>query len=282
MRPVEPVRVAGALVDIAVPAPSSHRRGVSMAGFRGRAEGAVELRMVPYPALTMFLDFGDSLLVDEIGGRQQGGGVVVGLAPGSIRGSGRTVDLLQIRLSPVVAHGILGAGSPLGGTVVALEDLWGREAGRMHEKLHAAESWEARFAIARDALARRQDAGRAVHPEVAYAWRRVVSSRGRIRVERLAEETGWSRQRLWSRFRSQLGLTPKRAARLVRFDHAARRLARGHGAAAVAAECGYADQPHLHREVVSFAGMTPTAVAAAPWLTVDPIAWETPHQALRG
>src|SRR5215472_1807227 len=74
----------------------------------------------------------------------------------------------------------------------------------------------------------------------------------------------------------QLGLTPKRAAQLIRFDHAAHRLAAGHRAALVAAESGYADQSHLHRDVVAFAGVTPGAVAVAPWLAVDHIAWAAP------
>ena len=103
--------------------------------------------------------------------------------------------------------------------------------------------------------------------------RRTLTSRGRVRVEGLADEVGWSRERLWSRFRSQLGITPKRAARLVRFDHAAHLLAAGHAAAGVAAESGYVDQSHLHREVKEFAGLTPTAVATAPWLAIDDVAW---------
>ncbi|CAM5715729.1 hypothetical protein SCALM49S_04688 [Streptomyces californicus] len=97
-----------------------------------------------------------------------------------------------------------------------------------------------------------------------------------VGVDSLADEVGWSRKRLWSRFRSQLGLAPKHAARLVRFDHAARLLAAGHPAARVAASTGYADQPHLHREVRAFTGMTPTALAAAPWLAIDDVAWPAP------
>lgn len=93
-----------------------------------------------------------------------------------------------------------------------------------------------------------------------------------MRVDGLADEVGWSRKRLWSRFRSQLGITPKRAARLVRFDHAAHLLAAGHAAASVATESGYVDQSHLHREVKTFAGLTPTAVAVAPWLAIDDVA----------
>ena len=135
--------------------------------------------------------------------------------------------------------------------------------------------------ITEAALARRYQAGRAADPEVAFAWRQMVASRGCLRVERLAAEVGWSRKRLWSRFRSQIGLTPKRAAQLVRFDHAAHRLAAGHSAALVAAESGYTDQSHLHRDVKTFAGVTPTAVAAAPWLAVDDFAWAAPLHASR-
>jgi AraC-like DNA-binding protein len=111
---------------------------------------------------------------------------------------------------------------------------------------------------------------------VAWAWHQIVLSRGLIRVDALAAEVGWSRKRLWSRFHSQIGLPPKRAARLVRFDRAAHRLTAGEDAARVAAECGYADQSHLHRDVVAFTGVTPTGVANQPWLAVDAIAWTSP------
>ena len=74
--------------------------------------------------------------------------------------------------------------------------------------------------------------------------------------------------------RAQVGMTPKRVAQLVRFDHPERTcLPGGLSAAEVAAETGYADQSHLHRDSTAFAGLTPAAVAAAPWLRVDPIAW---------
>ena len=169
-------------------------------------------------------------------------------------------------------------GSPqLHGTVLALDDLWGRDATRTQEQLRAAASWDDRFAIADAALARRYEVGRAVDPEVAFAWERMATNRGQVRVDQLAAEVGWSRKRLWSRFRSQIGLTPKRAAQLVRFDHAVHRLAAGHSAARVAAESGYVDQSHLHRDVMAFAALTPTTVAAAPWLAVDDVAWPTPE-----
>jgi ubiquinone/menaquinone biosynthesis C-methylase UbiE len=146
-------------------------------------------------------------------------------------------------------------------------------AARVQEQLRAAGSWDERFAIAEDALARRYNPKRVVDPEVTFCWAQMLASRGRLRVERLAADVGWSRKRLWSRLASQVGLTPKRATRLVRFDHAAHRLAAGDSPAVVAAESGYADQSHLHRDVQAFAGLTPTAVAVLPFLAVDDVAW---------
>ncbi|MET8796413.1 helix-turn-helix domain-containing protein [Nocardia sp. NPDC004568] len=277
--PVESVRFAGEAMDIAVPSRPLRVPGVAMAGFRGRVTEPAELPVVPYPATTVFIDFGDVVFVDEARGARAHGSWVVGLGPVGVRGGGRAVDLLQVRLSPVVAHAVLGVPPGADATVIGLEEFWGRDVARLRQRLRAARSWDERFALMEVVLGGRQEASRAADPEIVYAWRRIVAGGGRLRVERLAADVGWSRQRLWSRFRSQLGTTPKRAAQLVRFDRAAQRLSRGHSAALVSAESGYADQSHLYRESAAFTGLTPTALAAAPWLTVDPVAWVTPAYA---
>jgi transcriptional regulator GlxA family with amidase domain len=122
-------------------------------------------------------------------------------------------------------------------------------------------------------LGAQRETGRLVDPEVAWAWQRMAVSRGRVRVDRLAAELGWSRKRLWLRFQSQIGLSPKRAAKLVRFDHAAHRLIAGTDAAQVAADGGYSDQSHLHRDIVDFTGVTPATLPGEPFLAIDDIAW---------
>jgi AraC-like DNA-binding protein len=261
-------------VDIAVPRPSARLPGVSMAGFRQRHPAPWDIAMVAHPSVTLLVDLseGDGAVYDSQG-RHERGSVVIGLLPGALRATCRKVECLQIRLEPDVAATVLGASTELSGTGVALEDVWGRDAGRTQDRLRAAASWDERFTIAAEILGRRLDARPPVDPEVAYTWRRTLASHGRVRVDGLAGEVGWSRQRLWSRSLAQLGISPKRAARLVRFDHAAHLLAAGHAAARVAAESGYVDQAHLHREVKAFAGLTPTAVAVAPWLAIDDVAW---------
>ncbi|EFF88658.1 AraC family transcriptional regulator [Streptomyces sp. e14] len=265
-----------AVWDVACPQRPSRVAGLTMAGFRVRELDG--LRMVPHPAVTLLLEFGaGSPVVDWAAGRQQRGSIVAGPglgAGGAVRARGENVECVQVRLSPVIARAVLGASpADLGDTVVSLDDLWGREASRIRERLGEVPSWQGRFALTEALLARRHEAGPPVDPEVACAWRRIVGSRGLARVDGLAAEVGWSRKRLWSRFRSQLGLPPKRAVKLVRFDHAAHRLVAGERAARVAADAGYADQSHLHRDIMAFAGATPATVAGEPFLAVDPIAW---------
>lgn len=234
--------------------------------------------MVPHPAVTVLLEFGaGSPVLDCAGGGQQRGSIVAGPGFGSggeARVRGENVECVQVRLSPVIARAVLGASpADLDGAAVSLGDLWGPETSRIREQLGDVSSWQDRFALTEALLARRHEAGPPVDPEVTWAWHRIVGSRGLVRVDGLAAEVGWSRKRLWSRFRSQLGLPPKRAVKLVRFDHAAHRLVGGEDAAHVAADAGYADQSHLHREVMEFTGATPATVAGEPFLAVDYMAW---------
>ena len=245
-----------------------------MAGFRQRIPALVDIPMIAHPSVTLIIDLSEAGgIVYDAHGRHQRGSFVAGLLPGQLRAGGWSGECLQIRLSPVVAAAVFGTSTQLTGTVAALEDVWVRDARQVEEKLRAATSWDERFTIAAEVLGRRLGARPSVDPEVAYTWRRTVTSRGRVRVDGLADEVGWGRKRLWSRFRSQIGLPPKSAAQLVRFDHAAHLLAAGQAVASVAAQSGYVDQSHLHREVKAIAGVTPTAVATAPWLAIDDVAW---------
>ena len=62
-----------------------------------------------------------------------------------------------------------------------------------------------------------------------------------------------------ARFREAIGVPPKTAAALVRFNRALRLLRAGERPADVASRCGYSDQPHLTREFRRFTGTTPVA-----------------------
>lgn len=249
-----------------------------MAGFRVARAPADGLRLVPHPAVTLVVEFGEgAAIVDDGVRRHQRGSVVAGPgfgAGGAVRAWGEKVACVQVRFSPLVARAVLGvAPAELSAEMVALDDLWGREASRIREQLAESAGWDERFTLVDEVLARRRSERSRVDPEVAWAWNRITAGAGLVRVEDLADELGWSRKRLWSRFLAQIGMPPKRAASLVRFDHAAHRLVAGERAARVAADGGYFDQSHLHRDVMMFAGATPSTVVDEPFLTVDDVAW---------
>ncbi len=95
--------------------------------------------------------------------------------------------------------------------------------------------------------------------EVAEAWQRLLATGGRVEVGALAKDLGWSRRHLGERFRAEIGLAPKAAARVVRFARARELLAtpRRPDLASVAAAVGYYDQAHLHRDFRDLAGCSP-------------------------
>ena len=63
-------------------------------------------------------------------------------------------------------------------------------------------------------------------------------------------------------FEARVGLTPKRFARLLRFQRVIAHAARGRADwARVAADCGYYDQSHLVHEFRALSGLTPSAYA---------------------
>ncbi|MFE6887248.1 helix-turn-helix domain-containing protein [Streptomyces sp. NPDC057694] len=264
--------------DVARPGWPSRTAGVDMAGFGvpgGLDDG---LRIVPHPSVMLVLEFGEGTSTfDDGSGPRPGGAVVAGPGfglGGTVRVHGADIACLQVRLSPVVARAALGAGpAELAGALVSLDDLWGREAARLRERLADATTWEDRFGLVSGAVERRCARQPPVDPEVAWAWRRIARRPGLVRVDDLADELGWSRRRLWSRFSAQLGLPPKQAAKLVRFDRAVHRLVAGEPTAQVAADIGYFDQSHLHRDIRTFTGLTPRTVTDEPFLTVDDTAW---------
>ncbi|KAF0845553.1 AraC family transcriptional regulator [Nocardia caishijiensis] len=262
-------------VDVAVPLGPSVP-GIRMAGFRYREDAPVDITMIPHPLVTVLLDLSEHGVVHDVSGGRVTGNAVIGLRAGAFRITSAGVgDVLQIRMSPVVAAAILRDTDIIGGAVAPLTELWGPATTFLIERLRATPSWDDRFAITAAFLRSRFPRKSGVAPELAYVWDRTVRAGGRVRIHTLATETGWTRQRLWSRFRTQLGVSPRHASELVRFDRAAHLLAGGRPLAEVAAEAGYADQSHLHRRTRAATGTTPTVVARAPWLAIDDLAWPT-------
>jgi AraC-like DNA-binding protein len=172
---------------------------------------------------------------------------------------------LELRLAPLGAYRLLGMPmDALTGQLVDLTDVLGTGSRRMAEQLRDTPSWQQRFGLLDAYLLRCAQDGPDPAPEVVWAWRRLTATGGTLPIRRLAGEVGWSHKHLITRFKQQVGLAPKTAARLVRFDVVWRRLA-AHPPArwdALAADSGHADQAHMIRDFHQFTGATPTAFLA--------------------
>ncbi len=109
----------------------------------------------------------------------------------------------------------------------------------------------------------RLDRAPPIHPVVARAWQRLCETSGQVRVEALAAELGCSRRYLQTRLREQVGLSPKVAARVLRFEQVRRRIELDPPQwAQIAYDAGYADQPHLNRDFRELCGTTPSDFVA--------------------
>jgi AraC-like DNA-binding protein len=170
---------------------------------------------------------------------------------------------IQLALSPLGARALLGMpAGELASIDLHAVDVLGPLARELHERLAAAPDWPTRFALLDHYLGRRLDEARRPRREVCQAWRMLRSSRGTAPIGAIAREVGWSERHLAAQFRTEIGLTPKAVARVIRFDRA-RRMIRNRPGVDVATRCGYFDQSHLVRDFVAFTGLSPTSWLAA-------------------
>lgn len=172
---------------------------------------------------------------------------------------------LQLDMTPWGAHAFLGVPMhELATVVVPTEDLLGRFGVELTERLADAGGWQERFDLLDHAIAARTR-GAGPSPDVAYAWERLRRSRGSVAIGELTSALGCSSRHLNSRFREQIGVPPKTAARVLRFRRSVDLLGRDDGRrfAEIALDCGYYDQAHLNREFRELAGTTPGSFLAA-------------------
>lgn len=233
---------------------------------------------LPSTTITVILSFDEPL---DCGWLHQPGSsrywmLVAGLhdGPSLIRTHGFQRGI-QLALTPAGARALLGVpASALGNSLVLPSDsaaVGQTISADLHE--HLAESdWESRFAVLEQHLLQR--VSRTHHttslaPEIAEAWRLTLASRGRIPVAQVAQQVGWSRRHLQSRWGNEFGLSPKKVAKIARFDHAQRLQDAGLPLVDVAEQAGYADQSHLNRDWRALAGRTPVQAAVEFPIVLD-------------
>ncbi|MET9648666.1 helix-turn-helix domain-containing protein [Streptomyces sp. NPDC006460] len=252
-------------------------------GFRSTAGLAQERLVVPSGRVSLLIGFGSEMRIGRAGVRRESGdrapvhtSVVSGLHTRA-RVLGHQGDLhgVELTLAPWAAYRLFG--TPLGelaDTVTDPADVLGRRARDLAGALEAAPDWHSRFAVLDETLLRwaaEAAPSRGPSPAVLGAWQLLNRTSGAVPMTELAARTGWSLRHLENRFCEQIGLPPKRLARILRLNRAIRLLTAGSSAVDAALGCGFCDQSHLSREFRAMTGMPPgrflaARAAASPWL----------------
>ena len=166
-----------------------------------------------------------------------------------------------LRLRPEAAYAVLGIGAhALSGESPSIEDLFGRaRSEELFERVCSASDQATRMQAmvqVLDALPIRNT----VTPFVKEAMRLIEQSQGTLAIGALRDALGVNERRLERRFLEEVGLTPKRYARLVRFTHAAH-LARTLASLTEASHvAGYSDPAHFAREARRYTGAPASAL----------------------
>lgn len=179
-------------------------------------------------------------------------------------------DCMAARLRPAGARALLGRPMvEVVGRNVLLSDLVGSSADELREACAEAGTEERLRRFERWLLDRIRRPAAESHPTndaVAWMIEQLAASHGAVSVERLREETGFSKRRVLSAFRDRVGLTPKRYARVLRFHRALGLLQRAPSSirlVEVAHEARFYDQAHMNTEFRALGGVTPSAFLRA-------------------
>jgi AraC-like DNA-binding protein len=227
-------------------------------------------RGLPSPYVTVVLSLDSDLVVDRHADPHQQadayGALAGGLhtAPVLLAMPGQQVGI-QLSLTVAGARALLGVpAADLVQIDAHLAEVVGPDADRLRDRLACTVGWPARFALLECWLTARLDPDAELSAEVARAWSLILADRGAEPVSSLGAQVGWSSRHLRTRFAREIGLSPKHAARVVRFDRARRMLQHRYvtggnpDLARLAAVTGYVDQAHLAREFRALAGCPPT------------------------
>ncbi len=100
-------------------------------------------------------------------------------------------------------------------------------------------------------------------PRVRHVVTEIERRHGLVSIDDLSRDTGLTRRHLERQFQRQVGVSPKRLARIARFQRALRVLEDSSHSprpgALTALDCGYADQSHFVRDFRNLAGFAPGA-----------------------
>lgn len=170
------------------------------------------------------------------------------------------IHVFNILFQPSAFHRLVGIDmTSLVNRDPAATDVLGPRALLLRDAVLSAADFPSRVAAAEQCIGRMLD-GRPPVDGIDRASRLLVATRGRARIDALAERSGLGPRQFQRQFARQVGLSPKLYARTVRFEAAltAHRSAPAKLWTDIVHEAGYFDQAHFVRECRALTGVPPS------------------------
>jgi AraC-like DNA-binding protein len=223
---------------------------------------------MPGPRVVVIVETGPPLWLhdpaDELRTQHFPGGFVAGLDDRSTLTSHAGSQAgIQLDLRPAGARHLFGLPlKELHGCVLPLQELLPREQRGLCQQLAETRGVAARLDLVQRLLCTRIEASPVDTRVTEWAVQRIEASGGNLDLRGLARELGYSQKHVISLFHEQVGMSPMRFARVVRFDRLVRHLRSGGGEplAELAVQFGWFDQAHLANDLRRITGL-PAALA---------------------
>jgi len=245
--------------------------------FRGPSRAHAKERLLPQGSAELVINLDEDLIRiydrDNLSSyRTLSGSVICG--PHSqffVIDTSEQQSVLGVHFKPGGLFPFIGApAAELHNLHVSLDDIWGRRARTLRDRLVEAPTPATKFEILQQALlaalspAFKQRTKLERHPAVAYALRELDRADNQPTVAGVTEKIGLSVRRFSQLFGEEVGLTPKLYSRVQRFQQVLRQIEPS-GAefewTEIALAAGYYDQAHFNHDFREFSGINPRTYA---------------------
>lgn len=184
--------------------------------------------------------------------------------PIRVKATGKT-GIVIVRFKPWAAAPLFGDVVPeLENRVIDMDRIWPQSViDDLHQRLLTARTSEQRIKCVEE-----QIKGEMQNTELDHWCHSVVAamneSWGNCRISTLAREFGLSRRHFNRRFSKGVGTSPKKLLGVLRVQKAVACLRNGVSVQDVVFRCGYSDQSHLIRDVLTYTGKRPGELCHHP------------------
>ena len=224
------------------------------------------LKILPMPSLHLMINFGSAFHIYEADHTEPLAACTeswsVGLWDGyHIMDAPHEMQILNVSFKPGGAYPFLQLSlSELRNQFVPLDAIWGCLAAEIRERLYAAPTVPARFALFEQLLLARLAEVPYGFKAVQFGVAEIARAHGTLSIRALSDHIGMSQKHLIAQFKQMVGGTPKALARLYRFKNVIHSLdpLQPVDWTRVAHQACYYDQPHFNKDFEAFTGHSPT------------------------